>query len=676
MKHDSLIDCLTSGQLAQILDSVNDITDAMRAHIETCVECQHHLESMIDSDYLSSWSRVANSERFQKLYFGPAIGESLPSESFGHFQLESLIGSGGMGSVYRARDKRLGRIVAVKVLKHFENAESKVRFDREAQSLSRLDHPHLVPVFSADRTEDGRPYLVMPYIAGKTLRDVLQIELLEPKRAAEIILQISQGLHAAHGIGMIHRDVKPSNIIIENQNGLAKLVDFGLARMFDGETLTDSQVICGTPEYMSPEQIGNSHSVDPRSDQYSLGITLYECLTGTTPFRGKPLDVSKHDADALREISSELSDAADFALTYQMELRAAELTHLGRMVIEQLFETVLDRSADDLLLAAKALNLYAKSRLMLVELGAGDSVMVKSVNEACLLAQDCASQAFHQFQVSKQYDSTELASLEVFRARHNQILARDNNLKGEATSQTADLERLADEIRVAYKSEAMAISWAKLHEGLLYDLALLASPPASIDYLNSRSEQLKAMQRFQTEGSGKVDSWTIRSIAKNDALIGRQFAQLGDAVNAREKYATAAVQFQGLCELYALSGYYRISWFESLFLIANLDWEEGQRDSAMDYYQRALMQIELLSQLNPQDENVARRAAELHQEVGKRYLENSQPDLAARMFREGAGCAERAARNPYRMDRDPTFYNELAQQLMQLAVDAERDFAH
>jgi hypothetical protein len=96
----------------------------------------------------------------------------------------------------------------------------------------------------------------------------------------------------------------------------------------------------------------------------------------------------------------------------------------------------------------------------------------------------------------------------------------------------------------------------------------------------------------------------------------------------------------------------------------------------MDYYQRALMQIELLSQLNPQDENVARRAAELHQEVGKRYLENSQPDLAARMFREGAGCAERAARNPYRMDRDPTFYNELAQQLMQLAVDAERDFAH
>ncbi len=207
------------------------------------------------------------------------------------FAIEGLIDSGGMGIVLRGWDTSLNRPVAIKVLSDQHSNNAYARFEAETRALARLHHPHIVPVFSIGRTVDHRPYMVMPLIEGSTLRSQLTIGLLPPLVAAEFIKQVASGLDAAHNAGLIHRDIKPANIILDQSDGLAKIIDFGLVRAQHTTPLTRQDVLCGTPEYMSPEQASSDETVDARSDVYSLGVTLYECLTGTPPFRGQPLEI-------------------------------------------------------------------------------------------------------------------------------------------------------------------------------------------------------------------------------------------------------------------------------------------------------------------------------------------------------------------------------------------------
>lgn len=204
----------------------------------------------------------------------------------GRYEIIELIGKGGMSSVFKAHDRLLDRIVAIKVLHpHFTEDEEYVeRFRREARSVAQLSHPGIVTVI--DRGEDaGRQYIVFEYVEGENLKQLLERTGPMPVHDALVMaLQMARALSFAHGRGLIHRDVKPQNVLL-NPDGQAKMTDFGIARSVDVQGVTITGTVLGTSEYIAPEQARGSQ-VDAQTDVYSLGVVLYELLTGGVPYDG------------------------------------------------------------------------------------------------------------------------------------------------------------------------------------------------------------------------------------------------------------------------------------------------------------------------------------------------------------------------------------------------------
>ncbi len=210
---------------------------------------------------------------------------SLVGQQLGPYTVIAQMGSGGMATVYRAHHPRLDRDVAIKMLHEaFQEDQNFIaRFEREAQIVARLDHQHIVPVFDFDEY-NGRPYLVMKYIEGRTLKAVLDSQSLTLEQILALMPPIADALDYAHAQGVLHRDIKPSNIIID-KDGVPYLTDFGLARMAQlGESTLSQDVLLGTPHYISPEQAMGNRDLDARTDLYSLGIVLYELIVGRVPF--------------------------------------------------------------------------------------------------------------------------------------------------------------------------------------------------------------------------------------------------------------------------------------------------------------------------------------------------------------------------------------------------------
>src|ERR671920_115525 len=201
------------------------------------------------------------------------------------YELLALVGSGGMAEVYLARDVVLDREVALKLLKtrYAEDEEFVARFRREAKSAAAIASPYVVPIFDRGETEDGTYYIAMEYIPGGTLKDRIRTTgALPPRIATEVGMQAAQALQAAHKKGIVHRDVKPDNILYA-EAGHVKVVDFGIARAAEATTISNIGDILGSVKYMSPEQAAGER-VGPGSDLYSLGVVLYEMLTGSVPF--------------------------------------------------------------------------------------------------------------------------------------------------------------------------------------------------------------------------------------------------------------------------------------------------------------------------------------------------------------------------------------------------------
>ncbi|MEX2156590.1 MAG: serine/threonine-protein kinase [Gemmatimonadales bacterium] len=207
------------------------------------------------------------------------------------FTLEGEIGRGGMGVVYHARDERLKRKVAVKVLppELAFREEIRMRFLREAETAARLSHPHIVPIHSVGEGPEGLVYFVMAYVDGESLGARLKRrDRLPPEEARRILMETADALGAGHALGIIHRDVKPDNILLEGSRGRTVLTDFGIAKALTSTTgpgtLTATGVAIGTPHYMSPEQAAGDREIDGRSDIYSLGVVGYQMLAGELPF--------------------------------------------------------------------------------------------------------------------------------------------------------------------------------------------------------------------------------------------------------------------------------------------------------------------------------------------------------------------------------------------------------
>lgn len=212
------------------------------------------------------------------------------------YQLIGEIGKGAMGDVFKSNDLRLDRYVAIKILKRtFTDDQSiRARFEREARAAGRLSHhPHVVTVFDVSETS-GRPFIVMELVEGGTLASLMRSEKLSVDRAVEIVCQVLSALAFAHDSGILHRDIKPSNILMDH-NGQAKVSDFGIATILDSASehdLTITSGVIGTPAYLSPERAEGSREITPASDLFSVGVILYEILTGQKPFLGdSPLAV-------------------------------------------------------------------------------------------------------------------------------------------------------------------------------------------------------------------------------------------------------------------------------------------------------------------------------------------------------------------------------------------------
>ncbi len=252
----------------------------------------------------------------------------------GRYRLEARIGSGGMSTVYRATDETLQRQVAIKLMNReiATDSDQLERFRREARAVAQLSHPHIVGVIDYGE-DDNRPYIVFEYVEGETLKErIRRTGRLPTTEAVAYAIEIARALGVAHARHIVHRDVKPQNVLIDEE-GSAKVTDFGIARTLDEEGLTADGRVLGTTDYVSPEQ-ALGRPVTGQSDLYSLGIVLYEMITGEVPFRGE-----NQVAVAMKHVREELPDVQ----TKRPEVSSA----LAAIVDTATAKRVEDRYADD-----------------------------------------------------------------------------------------------------------------------------------------------------------------------------------------------------------------------------------------------------------------------------------------------------------------------------------------
>ena len=288
----------------------------------------------------------------------------------GRYRLESKLGAGGMSTVYLALDEVLDRPVAIKLLHReiSEEADQLERFRREARAAARLSHPNLVGVIDAGE-DDGRPYIVFEYVEGRTLKRRIKEEgSLPVDEAVAYAIEIGRGLTAAHARKLVHRDVKPQNVLID-PDGRAKVTDFGIARSLEATGLTATGRVVGTTDYVSPEQ-AMGEDVDERSDVYSLGVVLYEMLTGDVPFRAetqvgvamKHVNEPMPDVQARRpEVSAAVAAVVDRATTKDPRDRYATVAEMVRD-LEQTLEVEAARRGGTSGEATSVLDSVPKSR--------------------------------------------------------------------------------------------------------------------------------------------------------------------------------------------------------------------------------------------------------------------------------------------------------------------------
>jgi serine/threonine-protein kinase len=270
---------------------------AEHPHLAQALECLDALERLAPPPSRQIPAPKVRSNDVLTVSTGPPAhvggGPEAPARDFGHYELLGELGRGGMGVVYKARQKDLDRPVAIKMIlaSHLASADHVSRFHDEARAAAGMHHPNIVAVYEAGQIH-GQPYFAMQYVGGPSLAEVLQRGPMPPEQAARCLAAVARAVAHLHERGCVHRDLKPSNILLDEQ-GRPYVTDFGLVKLLQTDShKTSTGAILGTPSYMAPEQaVGNVHQVGPLSDVYSLGAILYTLLTGRPPFQAEnPLD--------------------------------------------------------------------------------------------------------------------------------------------------------------------------------------------------------------------------------------------------------------------------------------------------------------------------------------------------------------------------------------------------
>lgn len=291
---------LPKAERGAFLDGLGDVDSKMRAQIEDMLAALDEASGFMDAATRETMGKAARAA-VSAAEAGPF---EQPGTRIGAYKLLQLIGEGGFGTVFMAEQERpVVRKVALKIIKlGMDTRQVVARFEQERQALAMMDHPNIAKVLDAGATDLGRPYFVMELVKGDPIVEYCDRNNLGIRERLELFGQVCAAVQHAHTKGIIHRDIKPSNVLVSTQDGrpFTKVIDFGIAKataskLTEKTLFTEHRALIGTPEYMSPEQAEGSLDIDTRTDVYSLGVLLYELLTGTTPFTGKELRFAAYD---------------------------------------------------------------------------------------------------------------------------------------------------------------------------------------------------------------------------------------------------------------------------------------------------------------------------------------------------------------------------------------------
>jgi serine/threonine-protein kinase len=590
--------------------------------------------------------------------------EQLPPRTLGKFQLIEMLGAGSFGAVYKARDTQLGRLVAIKIPRggSLGTAEERQRFLREAKSAAQLKHPHIVPVHDIVH-DSGITYLVSDFIEGHTLAQLMAQRRPGHKEAAELLASVADGLQYAHDQKIVHRDIAPKNILIDAA-GRPFITDFGLARRDEGSmAVTLEGQVLGTPAYMSPEQAsGQSAKVDGRSDVYSVGVILYEMLTGTPPFSGSvrmvlhqvihdeprlPRRLSErvpHDLETIclkclhKQPARRYASAGALADDLRRYLRGVPITARPVSRAERAWRwcrrnPVVATLAVGLLLAAAGL--------------AVGLVVVNAEKVRTRQALAAESEALKRSQASEKSASEQRQlALKTVRQVVDDIHARLKDRPGHAELRKALLAQalagLQDVARAADTAAQVdhATIWVYFELGDLF-LFIEEGGTAQAKKQYERAHELSRQLVDLDPGNAEAQ----RDLAISYDKLGNVQMQLGDSKAALAAYQQSLAVNERLARAEPQSEQAQRGLAVSYCNLGDARIQLGDSQAALAAYKQGLAGFERLARANPQSTQAQRDLSLCHDRLGDVWLRQlGDPRAARTAYQKSLAVAERLAR--------------------------------
>ena len=598
--------------------------------------------------------------------------------TLGPYRIEAELGRGGMGIVYRGFDETLRRTVAVKVPTPERLAGDRGRrLVREARIAARFRHANAVSIHAVAETAAGNPYIVMEYVAGPSLADVIRARSrLAPAEAAEIAAEIAMALAAAHEAGLIHRDVKPANILIDPEMNRARIVDFGMARSVDSPAeLTREGAIFGTPAYMSPEQVVGDPEIDGRADVYGLGASLYEALAGEPPFLGTPLMVVHQilneeprpprrlnesiprdlDTICLKAIAKDprqrYADARAMAVDLKRWLGGEPIAARPPGPIERIWRWAKRERRIAVLLAAVI--------ALLTSLAAGATVAALMINSALLTAvtekaradqearaaETAQALAAQRARVATEQRALAFDTVASLAKEIQEELARSPNTL-ELRGRLADvaIKRLERVAQISGDDEDVALARVVARDRI-GDLDFSVGRTADARRIHELAREEARALASRSDASAATVTEAKRSLARAVDKLGDLDILAGDIKAAKAGYMEARAIREAMPDSYRQSLVGLREQAVSAQKIGDLDRAQGRPQAARDEYARGLALIEATSGIEESQHLADLRFS--HSRLGEAQLALFEFDLAVASFQKALGYAEAMVnRNP------------------------------